>query len=74
MSYNIKLSANFKKEAKWLTKKYPSLKSELAKLFSELEENPKQLAYHLAMIFIKYVWLSLQKTKANQVEQESCLL
>jgi mRNA-degrading endonuclease RelE of RelBE toxin-antitoxin system len=40
MSYNIELSANFKKEAKRLTKKYSSLKSELAKLFTELEENP----------------------------------
>ncbi len=40
MSYKIELSANFKKEAKRLTKKYPSLKTELAELFIELEENP----------------------------------
>jgi mRNA-degrading endonuclease RelE of RelBE toxin-antitoxin system len=40
MSYDIKLSANFKKEAKRLTKKYLSLKIELAELFIELEENP----------------------------------
>lgn len=40
MSYSIELSANFKKEAKRLTKKYPSLKTELAELFTELEENP----------------------------------
>ena len=40
MSYNIELSATFKKEAKRLTKKYPSLKTELAALFAELEENP----------------------------------
>ncbi len=40
MSYRIELSANFKKEAKRLSKKYPSLKNELAKLFAELEENP----------------------------------
>lgn len=40
MSYSIELSANFKKEAKRLTKKYPSLKIELAELFTELEENP----------------------------------
>lgn len=40
MSYKIVLSANFKKEAKRLIKKYPSLKAELAILFSELEENP----------------------------------
>ena len=40
MSYKIELSANFKKEAKRLTKKYPSLKKELAELFTQLEENP----------------------------------
>ena len=40
MSYSIELTDNFKKEAKRLTKKYPSLKTELAELFTELEENP----------------------------------
>ena len=40
MSYKVELSENFKKEAKKLTKKYPSLKVELAKLFPELEEAP----------------------------------
>jgi mRNA-degrading endonuclease RelE of RelBE toxin-antitoxin system len=40
MSYSIELSTNFKKEAKRLTKKYPPLKTELANLFNELEENP----------------------------------
>jgi mRNA-degrading endonuclease RelE of RelBE toxin-antitoxin system len=40
MSYKIELSDNFKKEAKKLTKRYPSLKTELTNLFSELEENP----------------------------------
>jgi mRNA-degrading endonuclease RelE of RelBE toxin-antitoxin system len=40
MNYNIELSANFKKEAKRLVKKYPSLKTELAELFAKLEENP----------------------------------
>ncbi|EOR96366.1 hypothetical protein ADIARSV_0443 [Arcticibacter svalbardensis MN12-7] len=40
MSYSIELSENFKKEAKRLIKKYPSLKSELAELFTDLEENP----------------------------------
>ena len=40
MSYKIELSVNFKKEAKKLTKKYPSLKSELKELFSALEDNP----------------------------------
>ena len=40
MTYKVELSANFKREAKRLTKKYPSLKTELAELFTELEENP----------------------------------
>lgn len=40
MSYSIELSANFKKEAKRLHKKYPSLKIELKELFDLLEENP----------------------------------
>jgi len=42
MSYNVELSANFKKEAKPLIKRYPSLKTELATLFKELEEDPIQ--------------------------------
>ena len=41
MNYNIELSPNFKREAKRLYKKYPSLKSELKTLFEELEENPE---------------------------------
>jgi len=40
MNYNVELTANFKKEAKRLSKKYPSLKTELSALFVELEENP----------------------------------
>ena len=40
MSYKIELSANFKKEAKKLTKKFPSLKQELTTLFTQLEINP----------------------------------
>lgn len=40
MNYKIELSSNFKKEAKKLAKKYPSLKEELANLFNVLEVNP----------------------------------
>ena len=40
MSYSIELSENFRREAKKLTKKYPSLKAELAALFILLENNP----------------------------------
>jgi mRNA-degrading endonuclease RelE of RelBE toxin-antitoxin system len=68
MSYKIELSANFIKEARKLVKKYPSLKAELANLFTELEENPT-LGTHLETIFTKYVWPSPLKTKGNQVGQ-----
>lgn len=40
MSYRITLTSNFKKEAKRLSKKYPSLKTELIVLGKELAENP----------------------------------
>ena len=40
MNYSVELSPNFKKEAKKLIKKYPSLKAELAELFSLLETTP----------------------------------
>ena len=40
MSFKVILTDNFKKEAKRLSKKYPSLKIELSDLFSQLEENP----------------------------------
>jgi mRNA-degrading endonuclease RelE of RelBE toxin-antitoxin system len=42
MSYKVELSDNFKRSAKKLSKKYPSLKSELSELFEELEINPKK--------------------------------
>lgn len=41
MSYNVELTEHFKKEAKRLSKKYRSLKTELSVLFQELELNPK---------------------------------
>jgi mRNA-degrading endonuclease RelE of RelBE toxin-antitoxin system len=40
MSYSIELTDNFKKEAKKLQKKYPSLKSELEELGNTLAESP----------------------------------
>ncbi len=42
MSYNIIATPNFKKEFKYLAKKYSSLKDELEELISELENNPKE--------------------------------
>ncbi len=42
MSYKISLSDKFQKEAKRLSKRYTSFKSDLIKLIEELEENPIQ--------------------------------
>ena len=41
MKFNVELTDHFKKESKRLLKKYPSLKNELAELFSILEKNPE---------------------------------
>ncbi|MDQ6889725.1 MAG: type II toxin-antitoxin system RelE/ParE family toxin [Bacteroidota bacterium] len=40
MNYKVELTKNFKKEARKLTKKYPSLKKELATLFAKLQKDP----------------------------------
>lgn len=40
MSYNVIVTPDFRKLFKRLYKKYPSLKSDLEKLISSLEENP----------------------------------
>jgi len=40
MSYSVELTENFKKEAKRLSKKYPSLKADLDELGKALSENP----------------------------------
>lgn len=40
--FEVIVSANFKKEAKKLIKKYPSLRSELAFLGESLSQNPNQ--------------------------------
>ncbi|HLG34668.1 MAG TPA: hypothetical protein VI757_07265 [Bacteroidia bacterium] len=42
MSYSVKSLATFDRQAKRLTKKYPSLKSELAGLIASLKKNPEQ--------------------------------
>ena len=42
MSYNISLSDRFQKEAKRLSKRYASFKSDLITLIEALEENPIQ--------------------------------
>ncbi len=45
MSYSVELTDNFRKEAKKLQKKYPSLKSELEELGNLLSENPTAGTY-----------------------------
>ena len=42
MSYSIIAVPTFRKELKRLSKKYPSLKTDLSELFDSLEENPIQ--------------------------------
>ena len=40
MSYNIKITPNFDKEAKRIAKKHKGIKSDIAKLIEDLENNP----------------------------------
>lgn len=40
-NFNIVVTSNFKKEAKNLSKKYPSIKSDLFKLVEKLEQEPQ---------------------------------
>jgi len=42
MSFEVKLSSNFEKEAKWLVKKYASLREEIEEVMSSLAINPNQ--------------------------------
>jgi hypothetical protein len=69
MSYSVELSSNFKKEAKKLIKKYPSLKIELVKLFLELEQNPT-LGISLGDNIYKIRLAIASKIKESQEVQE----
>lgn len=42
MSYSLNATKKFKKELKYLAKKYVSLKDEYAQLLDNLEDNPEQ--------------------------------
>lgn len=42
MSYNIIAIPNFSRELKKLAKKYPSIKTDFAKLIEQLEQEPQQ--------------------------------
>lgn len=53
MSFNINVTSNFLKELKQLSKKYPSLKKDIAELGKELEQRPesgKHLGHNLYKI------------------------
>ena len=53
MNFSVKITENFRKEAKRLAKKYPSLKSDLEVLIRELEVNPEKetaLGYNIFKI------------------------
>ncbi len=55
MNYNIEITSSFKKQAKKLIKKFPSLKEELNQLVDSLITNPQQgtpLANHCFKIRI----------------------
>lgn len=41
MSYKVKTVSSFDREAKKISRKHPSIKSDIAKLISNLEENPR---------------------------------
>ena len=61
MSYNIELTENFKNEAKRLSKKYLSLKNDLAALGAILSENPAtgtNLGNKIYKMFIFIYWVN----------------
>ncbi len=70
MSFNVDTIAPFRKEAKKLIKKYPSLKKNLLNLEACFHQTPLQ-ALLLVIIATKYVWPSPQKAKENPVAQGS---
>ena len=69
MSYKIAVSDNFKKEAKKLIKKYPSLGTELANLFTLLENNPTS-GTPLGNDIYKIRLAVASKNKGNLAERE----
>jgi hypothetical protein len=67
VSYKIETIAPFRKEAKKLVKKYPSLKGELAELGRQLSENP-QIGTSIGNDCYKYGLQLNQKAKVNPAE------
>lgn len=65
MNYSVKSIVVFERQARKLSKKYPSLKQELLTLVDELKENPIR-----GKAVLKFVWLSSLRVRANPVELE----
>jgi hypothetical protein len=69
MSFNVIATPKFKKELKFLAKKYPSLKADFSELITLLEINPEQgtpIGHHCFKIRMAIS----SKGKANQAERE----
>jgi mRNA-degrading endonuclease RelE of RelBE toxin-antitoxin system len=69
MGFEVRTIAAFEKDFKKLSKKYPSLKSDLFKLIGQLEANPF-LGTSLGKFFIKLDLVYQAKEKVNQLAQE----
>lgn len=71
-NFKVAVTSNFKKEAKSLSKKYPSLKSDLFQLVETLEVKP-ETGVALGKNCFKSEWRSLRKEKVK-VEAAELLL
>jgi len=70
MSYKIEVTSHFKKQAKRLVKKFPSLKTELYQFINSLENDPEQgasIGNHCFKVRIAFP----QKEKVNREVQNN---
>jgi len=67
MKVTVRIALSFKRQAKLLLKKYPSLIRELSQLESDLKEDPR-MGTPLGKILIRYDWLQKAKTKVKAVD------
>ena len=73
MSYKVVVTSEFAKEAKRIAKKHPGIKTDIAKLITDLANNPA-LGTELAIISTRSVCPSPARTKVNLVEQGLLLM
>jgi len=75
MSYDVQYSDAFKRGAKALTKKYPSLKQDLANFLIELAENP-EIGTHLGhnMYKVRMAIASKGKGKSGGARVITCIV